>query len=669
MASADGRHVRHVSSEEGGQPGSHVKHYQLDDELDRRSNDGKSSVKTSRVIVELVPGAKLPKEFKRYERRFGVGDSRGGDDNNLNILNAQVLELPNGVLKQLAKHPNVFRLHLDRPIKGHIYRTSVTVGANTVHQSLGYTGKGIGVAVIDSGITTWHDDLTNRTSTLFPYGNQRVRKFVDFVNGRALPYDDNGHGSHVAGIIAGNGYDSNGQKTGIAPDANIISLKVLDANGTGTISNIIAALNWVAVNATTYNIKVVNMSVGAGIYESYWTDPLTLAAKKVTDQGITVVAAAGNLGKDHLGNLQKGGITAPGNAPWVLTVGASSTMGTLTRSDDQMASYSSSGPTWIDFDAKPDLVAPGTGTVSLAVPGSTFYASKPEFLLDGLLGLGSKPYLVLSGTSMASPVVAGTVALMLQANPNLTPNLIKALLQYTSQVYAGYSPLRQGAGFLNSLGAVRLAKYYRNPQPGQVMPLQRIWSRQILWGNQRLKHGFINPTANAWATSVVWGAAKKLDTGDNIVWGTVGGDGDNIVWGSTAPGDNVVWGTTVTTTALGDNIVWGTADGDNIVWGTDCGGGDCVNVVWGTLDTGDNIVWGTADPGDNIVWGTAALGDNIVWGTSAEEPGSWGSDAGNDNLAYPDTILDPLPSVDLEFGDIVPLPVPTPVASLPLGGL
>src|SRR5204863_5959956 len=178
----------------------------------------------------------------------------------------------------------------------------------------------------------------------------------------ALPYDDNGHGSHVAGIIAGNGYDSLGQKAGIAPDASIISLKVLDANGAGAIGNIIAALNWVAANAKTYNIRVVNMSVGAAIHESYWTDPLTLAAKVVTDKGITVVTAAGNLGKNAEGQKQWGGITAPGNAPWVLTVGASSTMGTDKPDDDEMAGYSSSGPTHIDFNAKPDLVAPGTGT-------------------------------------------------------------------------------------------------------------------------------------------------------------------------------------------------------------------------------------------------------------------------------------------------------------------
>jgi serine protease AprX len=332
--------------------------------------------------------------------------------------------VPQGQLKAMASHPAVFRLHYDRPLKTQNYRTAVTVGARTVQESLGLTGAGIGVAIIDSGVSTWHDDLTNTTAKLFPYGNQRVAKFVDFVNGRTLPYDDNGHGSHIAGIIAGNGYDSKGEKAGIAPGASLVSLKVLDANGQGTISNIIAALGWIATNSKTYNIRVVNMSIGAGVYESYWTDPLTLATKALTDKGITVVAAAGNMGKNAQGHLQWGAITAPGNAPWVLTVGATSTMGTLTRNDDEIASYSSSGPTALDFEAKPDLVAPGTGTVSLAVPGSTFYSTKAAYLLDGKLKLGSKPYLALSGTSMAAPVVTGTVALMLQANPALTPYLI-----------------------------------------------------------------------------------------------------------------------------------------------------------------------------------------------------------------------------------------------------
>ncbi|HEY7290089.1 MAG TPA: S8 family peptidase [Vicinamibacterales bacterium] len=663
MASAAGHHGRQGKHLKPGWANSFVRRYRMDDEVTRRSGD-RNGANTTKVIVSLVPGAQLPPEFKRFARNL-----------NLDIINGVALELPNSVIKKLADHPSVFQLHYDRPIQAHNYRTSVTVGARVVQQSLGYNGAGVGVAIIDSGITAWHDDLTNNSSKVYPYGNQRVSKFVDFIHGRTTPYDDNGHGSHVAGIIAGNGYDSNGEKAGIAPGASLVSLKVLDENGEGTISNIIAALNWVALNGKTYNIRVVNLSVGAAVSESYWTDPLTLAAKAVTDKGITVVAAAGNFGNNRLGQPQWGGITAPGNAPWVLTVGASSTNGTLTRADDVMATYSSAGPTAVDFDAKPDLVAPGTGTVSLAVPGSTFYLTKAAFLLTGKLGLGVKPYIALSGTSMAAPVVSGTVALMLQANPNLTPNLIKAILQYTSQRYPGYSPLRQGAGFLNSYGAVRLARFYATARAGDQMPVQSIWSRQIIWGNHRLKGGYPKPTANAWANNVVWGTAKTLiDSGDNIVWGMAcGNQCDNIVWGMSGDmGDNIVWGMSFD---AGDNIVWGMAGdaGDNIVWGMDCGGDDCDNVIWGSSDAGDNIVWGMAAEGDNIVWGMAGdIGDNIVWGMSAGDAETWGSDAGDSaNEMYPDTADEPLPSLNLEFGDTVPLPavVTSTISSILGGGL
>jgi serine protease AprX len=648
-AFAAGQHSHPAPHAKPGAPGSAAKPYKLDAEVTRRSKGNPQS--TSSVIVTLVPGATLPPEFKKFVRR-----------NDLSVINAQILDLPNGQLKRLEAHPNIFRVHDNRSIGTHNYRTSVTVGAATVRETLNLTGAGIGVAVIDSGIATWHDDLTNRSNRLYPYGNQRVTKFVDFVNGQTLPYDDNGHGSHVAGIIAGNGYDSRGQKAGIAPDASIISLKVLDANGSGTIGNIIAALSWVAANAQTYNIRVVNMSIGASIHESYWTDPLTLAAKAVTDKGITIVAAAGNLGKNAAGVKQYGGITAPGNAPWVLTVGASSTMGTLTRLDDTMASYSSRGPTYKDFGAKPDLVAPGTGTVSLAVPGSTFYYSKVQYLLGGSFLTGTKPYLALSGTSMASPVVAGTVALMLQANPSLTPNLIKAILQYTAQVYPGYKPLEQGAGFLNTLGAVRLARFYANHRAGDRVPVQAVWSRQLIWGNHRLRGGYINPRGNAWAPSVVWGAAKTLgDTGDNIVWGTecatsacdnivwgtADDNGDNIVWGTNLSGDNIVWGTEV----AGDNIIWGTSTDDNIVWGTDCGGADCDNIIWGTDDPVDNIVWGTADVGDNIIWG-ASGDDNIVWGTSSGEDVTWGAASEDAELFADDDTSEAVPDPSVEFGDL-----------------
>ena len=643
-----------VTKARPGGPSSRVKQYRLDTELTRRMNDTNPRAIT-RVILTLNPGATLPSNFKQYSRKL-----------NLDLINSVVLDLPNTMLKTVASHPDVFQLHYDRPIRAHNFRTAVTVGAQVVRETLGYSGAGIGVAIIDSGISTWHDDLTNKTSKLYPYGNQRVAKFVDFVNGRSQPYDDNGHGTHVAGTIAGNGYDSFGEKSGIAPDASLVSLKVLDAHGQGTISNIIAALNWVATSGKSYNVKVVNMSVGAGVYESYWTDPLTLAAKAVAEKGVVVVSAAGNRGKNDHGDLQWGGITAPGNAPWVLTVGASSTMGTLTRNDDEMAAFSSSGPTYIDYAAKPDLVAPGVGTISLAVPGSTFYANKAQYLVTGRLLTSTMPYLALSGTSMAAPVVSGTVALMLQANPTLTPNLVKAILQYTAQRYSGYSALRQGAGFLNTYGAVKLARFYATATAGSRMPVQGVWSREIIWGNHRIRGGYLTPTANAWKLDTVWGSAKTTNTLENIVWGTNCGSGDcgNVVWGTSFL-DNVVWGTSGDL----DNVVWGTSYDLNVVWGTNCGGADCDNVVWGTFDALDNIVWGTCDRLDNVVWGTSFL-DNIVWGTSSDADVAWGSDAGDDTVVYSDDATEPLPSIGLEFGDIdVPVPAPVVDGLVSNGGL
>src|SRR6185295_8533150 len=229
----------------------------------------------------------------------------------LEIIHASVVSIPSSMLMRLSSHPAVIGIHFDRPATKFDYRTSLTFGSLAANQSAGVTGAGIGIAVIDSGVATWHDDLTSRSLAPYPYGNQRVSAFVDFVGGAPTPYDDNGHGTHVAGIIAGNGYDSNGQKAGVAPDANLVSLKVLDANGSGRISNVIAALNWVLANRARYNIRVVNLSVGAAVHESYLTDPLTLAAKRVVDSGVVVVSAAGNFGKNAAGLPLYGGINAP----------------------------------------------------------------------------------------------------------------------------------------------------------------------------------------------------------------------------------------------------------------------------------------------------------------------------------------------------------------------
>src|SRR5207249_4728632 len=163
--------------------------------------------------------------------------------------------------------------------------------------------------------------------------------------------------------------------------------------------NVIAALDYVVANKDAFNIRVVNLSVAAGVYESYNTDPLTVAAKRAVEAGIVVVTVAGNRGREQDGLGAYGGITSPGNAPWVVTVGASSHMGSSDRADDTMAAFSSRGPAAIDYKAKPDLVAPGVGIESLSVPASLFYATDTRYLLPGTVPTSYLPYLSLSGTS------------------------------------------------------------------------------------------------------------------------------------------------------------------------------------------------------------------------------------------------------------------------------
>ena len=516
----------------------------------------------------------------------------------LPLVNAQVIDLPNAALATLAADAKVTHISLDRRISGAMERTAATIGAAAVRADLGYDGSGIGIAVIDSGISAWHDDLAAAG------GGQRVDHFVDLVNGAQTSYDDYGHGTHVAGIIAGNGFDSNGARTGIAPGSRLVVLKVLDAEGRGYVSDVIAALDYLVAHQDALNIRVANLSIATPVYESYLTDPLTLAAKRAVDAGIVVVAAAGNRGRNPDGQDAYGGITAPGNAPWVLTVGASSHMGTAAREDDVMALFSSRGPTPLDNAAKPDLVAPGVGIESLSDWSSAYYLSRAPYLLGGTVPTGYLPYLSLSGTSMAAPVVSGTIALMLQANPALTPNAVKAILQFTSETYAAYDPLTAGAGFLNAAGAVGLARTFADPAaPAVPSP---VWSGRLIWGNQVFTGGLLSAVANAWSPGVTWGATTTA-VGEPIQWGAICPAGSCDL-----PGSWAAWGP-------------GQAEAPNVVWGLACNGADCLG-IWtfdGAVD--ESVVWGTSDE-QSVVWGTDTDG-SVVWGTtcadSACEPVIW----------------------------------------------
>jgi serine protease AprX len=551
----------------------------------------------SPVIVRAVDAESLGNVITMIQQAGGTFSRQ------LPIVNGQVATVPNASLPTLAGSPFVQHLSLDRLIVGAMDRTGRTIGATVIRQELGYDGSGVGVAIIDSGVTSWHDDLTG------PAGSQRVRQFVDLVNGQQAPYDDYGHGTHVAGIIAGNGFDSGGKRSGIAPAAHLLVLKTLDGSGRGRISDVIAALDYVLAHKDTLNIRVVNLSIATGVYESYDADPLTLAAQRAVTAGIVVVAAAGNSGRSPQGVTQYGGITAPGNAPWVLTVGASSHMGTVDRRDDTVAPFSSRGPSAVDYVAKPDIVAPGVGIESLSDPNSAFYTTKSPYLLRGTTSTSYLPYLSLSGTSMSTPVVSGTVALMLQANPALTPNQVKAILQYTAQVYAGPDRLTQGAGFLNAKGAVELARFFA-AAPGTPYPSATEWGTQLIWGNHLVQGGRPTARANAWSTKVTWGATTTPG-GKNVEWGEICTTANCDAAGATRNR----WGTRCLNAAC-SSIPWSNANSQNVVWGSTCGGADCQG-AWSTGAAGGAVT--ATSNGDTVVWGNSS-GDTVVWGTSCNDP-------------------------------------------------
>jgi serine protease AprX len=317
---------------------------------------------------------------------------------------------------------------------------------------------------------------------LKPAANHPGVVFSKDFTGQGTTADNYGHGTHVATMVAGADTFVSGDYTGIAPGASLLNLRVLDDNGQGSASNIIAAIDWCVTNKATYNIRVINMSLGGVAKNSYLSDPLCLAVRRAYSAGIIVVCAAGNDGKSATGQKYYGGIHTPGIDPSVITVGASNTFDTQGRWDDTVTTFSSRGPTrgyYVDgaglkhFDnlIKPDLVAPGNkliGACSTAsIPRATGLIKKYPSLNPGTTSVAANQLLRMSGSSMSTGVVTGTVALLLQAQPTLTPNLVKAILMYTAQPLAGANNFEQGAGQLNIDGAVRVAKLVKS-KPGSL---------------------------------------------------------------------------------------------------------------------------------------------------------------------------------------------------------
>jgi subtilisin family serine protease len=323
----------------------------------------------------------------------------------------------------------------------------------------GVDGQGIGVAVVDSGIAP-HLALENR-----------VVANVSFVTNDPQVTDAFGHGTHVAGIIAGNPAPADGVAPqyagGIAPRAMLVNVRVLGADGRGFTSDVIAGIDWVVANRALYNIRVINLSLGHPVTEACATDPLCEAVNAAVQAGIVVVVAAGNNGTASDGRAILGGISSPGNSPYAITVGALNTWGTVDRSDDTVAAFSSRGPSAYDLAVKPDIAAPGMKILSLQADGASLPAMYPSI---HAAGVGSNAYMYLSGTSVAAPMVSGGVALLLQGSPDLSPAQVKFALQNGATAMTDGGLMGAGAGSVNFWASRQIAVYGASPASAETAP-------------------------------------------------------------------------------------------------------------------------------------------------------------------------------------------------------
>ena len=505
-----------------------------------------------RVIVQF----KTPPLERDHNKIHAKGGHRLAS---LNQKGAALYQVDSKNLSAIAEDENVDYITPDRPVHPMLDYTAATVGAQIAWQA-GLDGTGVGVAIIDSGIYP-HDDLQVHgplnplLARLVAHGSRIV--YTENFNG-SEPGDDFGHGTHVAGIIGGNGRDSSGPlftKTflGVAPNVNLIDLRVLDAKGLSTDSAVIAAIRRAIELKDRYNIRVINLSLGRPVYETYKKDPLCQAVEDAWRAGIVVVAAAGNFGRAGYQT-----VTSPGNDPMVITVGAMKTMNTINRSDDLIASYSSKGPSYIDHVVKPDIMAPGNLVVSLASPGSTLSAQLPgnsipySYYTKVPVAIRSSKYFRLSGTSMATPVISGAAALMIQKDPSLTPDAVKARLMKTASktfpttstatdpatgaVYVSeYNAFTIGTGYLDlsaaltnsdaATGTAESPAVGYDSASGTVYP---VFDPSAIWD-----------TIATWNTSAVWGTCGIWNTNTIVDFSSMEDDTTlqpfSAVWGTSSP--------------------------------------------------------------------------------------------------------------------------------------
>jgi serine protease AprX len=508
------------------------------------SHQDSSETETVRVIVQT--------RANRDHLDEAITSKGGRVNRALPLVGGYVAEVPRSALAAVAFEDDTVYVSLDRPTEllqqgrydANLVR--VTTGAENVVGRSGFArgdrvgddylsslpagpnGKGVTIAVLDSGI--YDDGFTHEDfRALNDPKTRRVLAHRNFVSDESpcadqlnRGYDPYGHGTHVAGIAAGSGRECLQDPAGVgnfyagmAFNANLVDLRVIGANGEGRISDTIAAIDWMVTNRSAYNIRVANFSIGAAVTQSYKTDPLCQAVERAVRAGITCVVAAGNYGKDSSGKTVYGSILAPGNDPLAITVGAANTQGSLTRSDDAVSSYSSRGPTLVDAVMKPDLVAPGTCIRSVAANGNYLVTTNN---LTVYWNKGESVYMWLSGTSMAAPVVSGAAALMLDANPSLTPLMVKSILQFTAQPMASsldplLSMLTQGAGYLNADAAVRVAQAFAQDAGSKAAGSTLLASDSTLLYN--LLYRSQDKNSGAFTSTI---AGETISWGDNIFY-------------------------------------------------------------------------------------------------------------------------------------------------------
>ncbi len=388
---------------------------------------------------------------------------------------------------------------------GDVRNTNVSLAAiNGPRAQQKTVGEDITVAVMDTGIAE-HPDLPKN----------KVRARVDFVNdGRTG--DAAGHGTFIAGLIA-----ANGQLKGIAPDADLVSLRVLDANGTGTALGVVRAFNWLLSHRTQFNIRVLNISWGAPQTTSYQNDLLSALVESAWFSGVTVVVAAGNEGPaPHT-------VTSPGSDPFVITVGSFGDQGTADLGDDRESTFSSRGPTLVDGFAKPDTLAPGEHVLGLRVGGLTYTGA------DGsTIGSPTDRYIHMTGTSASAAFVSGVAALVLSAHPRYTPTQVKGAVVASGRVIAdSVTTAVDAATALSAMTNVNVGI-----APSRVL-LQQLAKLRLLKGK-----------------GVTWdGVTWEGVTWDGVTWEGVTWDG--VTWESVS-WESVTW----------ESVSWESVTWEGVTW-------------------------------------------------------------------------------------------------------